>query len=286
MHSVIGYHFTNLTEELTVKTSKIAISAASTLGLGCITILFLWLADATATPTATPAPAANFSADQKQQIEQVVHDYLVNKPEVLIEASKALQQKQMAEASTKAKDAIAKNAAALFNAAQAPTLGNTGGDVTIVEFLDYQCGHCKSMSPVIGELIKADPKVQVVIRGLPIFGESSKIATKAVIAANKQGAENFAKFNDALLASTGPLNEKSIFAVAKKSGLDVTKLKKDMSSKEVEDQINENFRLARELGLMGTPAFVLSNRGYTKTEFVPGATSKDELVALIAKLRS
>ncbi len=255
--------------------------------LSTVAVSAIGLASMTAfSASSAAAPAANFSADQKQQIEQVVHDYLVNKPEVLIEASKALQQKQMAEVSTKAKDAIAKNAAALFNASQSPTLGNTNGDVTIVEFLDYQCGHCKAMSPVIGELIKADPKVQVVVRGLPIFGESSKIATKAVIASNKQGADKFAKFNDALLASTEPLNEKNIFAIAKKSGLDATKLKKDMSSKEVEDQINENFRLARELGLMGTPAFILSNRSYSKTEFVPGATSKDELVALIAKLRS
>ncbi len=271
--------FTNLTEEPTVKTFNIVLSIVAATAIGVASVATFG--------AATTAPvSATFSADQKSQIEQIVHDYLVNKPEVLIEASKALQQKQMAEVSSKAKDAISKNAAALFNASLSPALGSANGDVTIVEFLDYQCGHCKAMSTIIGELVKADPKVQVIVRGLPIFGESSKTATKAAIAANKQGADKFAKFNDALLASTEPLNEKNIFALAKKSGLDVTKLKKDMTAKDVEDQINENFRLARELGLMGTPAFILGNRSYSKTEFVPGATSKDELSALITKLRS
>lgn len=233
---------------------------------------------------AADAPAASFSSNQKQQIEQIIHDYLVNKPEVLIEASKSLQKKQMAEVSSKAKDGIAKNASSLFNSTQSPTLGNAKGDITIVEFLDYQCGHCKTMSPIIAELVKADPKLKVIIRGLPIFGESSKTATKAVIAATKQG-DKFISFNEALLSTTGPLNEKNIFELAKKAGLDVSKLKKDMGSSEVENEIKENFRLAREIGLMGTPAFVVGNTGYTKTEFVAGAASKEDLTALIAKLR-
>lgn len=241
---------------------------------------------AATTAAPTPAPAVGFSADQKAQIEQIVHDYLVTKPEVLIEASKALQEKQMAEVSSKAKVAITKNVTSLFNAADAPKFGNADGDVTIVEFLDYQCGHCKQMSPVLSELLKADPKVQVVIRGLPIFGDASKTATKAVIASTKQGNDKFVKFNEALLSSTEALNEKSIFAMAKKVGLDTTKLKKDMAAKSVEDQVNENFRLAREIGLMGTPAFILGNKNLSKTEFVPGATSKEDLSALIVKLRS
>lgn len=264
-----------------MKTHPIVLKSiiATALGLTSITTL-------AAATTAAPTNAASFSAEQKAQIEQVIHDYLVTKPEVLIEASKALQQKQMAEVSNKAKEAITKNAASLFNAGQAPKFGNANGDITIVEFLDYQCGHCKTMSPVIAELIKADPKVQVVIRGLPIFGEASKTATKAVIASTKQGTEKFVKFNEALLATNEPLNEKNIFAIAKKSGLDTVKLKKDMAAKEVEAQVNENFRLAREIGLMGTPAFILAKRDLSKTEFVPGATTKEDLSALIVKLRS
>jgi protein-disulfide isomerase len=262
-----------------VKTFNFVLSSLTAMTLGLTSM-------ATFAAATASAPAATFSGDQKQQIEQIVHDYLVTKPEVLIEASKALQQKQMAEVSNKAKDGIAKNAASLFNASQSPKLGNADGDVTIVEFLDYQCGHCKTMSPVIAELIKADPKIQVVIRGLPIFGESSKAATKAVIAATKQGTDKFIKLHDGLLTSTSPLNEKNIFAIAKKAGLDAAKLKKDMASKEVEDQITENFRLAREIGLMGTPAFILGNRSFSKTEFVPGASSKEDLSALIAKIRS
>ncbi len=263
-----------------MKTLPIVRNVLATAAFGLVS-----LSAVAAATTAAPSNAG-FNADQKAQVEQIVHDYLVTKPEVLIEASKALQEKQMAEVSGKAKVAITKNAASLFNAVDAPKFGNANGDITIVEFLDYQCGHCKQMSPVLAELLKADPKVQVVIRGLPIFGDASKTATKAVIAATKQGNEKFVKFNEALLSTTEPLNEKNIFAMAKKVGLDTAKLKKDMAAKSVEDQVNENFRLAREIGLMGTPAFILGNKNLSKTEFVPGATSKEDLSALIVKLRS
>lgn len=261
---------------MNIRNNVLSFIAASALGMASMTTLA-----ATAT-----TPASTFSADQKQQIEQVIHDYLVTKPEVLIEASKSLQQKQMSDVSTKAKAAIVKNAASLFSTVQAPKFGDAAGDITIVEFLDYQCGHCKQMSPVIGELLKADPKVQIVIRGLPIFGDASKSATKAVIASFKQGTDKFVKFHDGLLTTTNPLNDKNIFDIAKKTGLNVAKLKKDMASKEVDDQIAENFRLAKEIGLMGTPAFILGNRDYSKTEFVPGAASKDDLTTLITKIRS
>jgi protein-disulfide isomerase len=262
-----------------VKTLPIIRTTLAVAALGLVSL-------STFAAAAAPTPSASFSADQKAQIEQIVHDYLVNQPNVLIEASKALQQKQMAEQSNKAKAAITKNAASLFNAAQSPKFGNPNGDITIVEFIDYQCGHCKQMSPVLAELLKSDPQVQIVIRGLPIFGDASKMATKAVIASTKQGTEKFVKFNEAVLATAEPLNEKNIFAIAKKSGLDTVKLKKDMAGKDVEDQMNENFRLAREIGLMGTPAFILGNKTLSKTEFVPGATSKEDLSALILKLRS
>lgn len=261
---------------MNIRNTAFSIIAASALGMASM---------ATLAATAT-APTSTFNSDQKQQIEQVIHDYLVTKPEVLIEASKALQQKQMSDVSSKAKAGIVKNAASLFSTVKAPTFGDATGDITIVEFLDYQCGHCKQMSPVIAELLKADPKVQVVIRGLPLFGDVSKSATKAVIASTKQGTDKFVKFHDALLTTTDQLSDKTIFNIAKKTGLNVAKLKKDMASKEVEDQIAENFRLAKEIGLMGTPAFVLGNRDYSKTEFIPGATSKDDLTVLIAKIRS
>ncbi len=277
---MIGYPHLLTNEDMTLKirNSFLSLMAVGVIGLATVSNL--------AQAAATATPAASFSADQKTQIEQIVHDYLVTKPEVLIEASKSLQEKQISEASSKAKGAIAKNAASLFSTVNAPKFGAANGDITVVEFLDYQCGHCKQMSPVIAELLKTDPKVQVVIRGLPIFGDTSKLATKAVIASTKQGTDKFVKFHDGLLTTPDHLTDKSIFEIAKKNGLDVDKLKKDMESKEVADQIAENFRLAREIGLMGTPAFIIGNRGYSKTEFIAGATTNDALTATIAKLRS
>ncbi len=238
------------------------------------------------TCNATFAAAAAFTPDQQKQIEKITHDYLLKNPEILIEVSKELQNKQMADESNKARAAIVKNANTLLNSPNSPSYGSKKPNAVIVEFLDYQCGHCKTMSPVLAGIIKADDKVRVVIKGLPIFGDTSKLATQAVIAAAAQNSDKFVPFHEALLQTKEPLNEKNIMDLAKKAGLNVDKLKTDMASKKVNDQIAENFTLARELGLRGTPAFIISNADGSKTDFIAGGTTPEELTKRIAKVRS
>lgn len=236
--------------------------------------------------TCNAALAADaFNADQQKQLEKIIHDYIVKNPEVLIEASKELQKKQMADETNKAKVAITKNTNALLNSPNSPAFGSKKPTAVIVEFLDYQCGHCKSMSPVLSGLIKNDDKVRVVIKELPIFGDTSKMASQAVIAAANQNADKFVAFHEALLQTNEPLNEKNILELAKKAGLNVDKLKTDMASKKVNDQIEENFALARELGLRGTPAFIISNTDGSKTDFIAGGTSPEELAKRVAQIR-
>ncbi|WP_045107378.1 DsbA family protein [Legionella hackeliae] len=250
------------------------------------------LATVMTSPLAIAAGAADttksdsMSATQKKEIEKIIHDYLVNNPEVLLEASQALQQKQQQAMQEQAQAAIKDNANQLLND-DLTVLGNPKGNVTLVEFFDYQCIHCKKMAPVISELIKKDNNLRVVFKEFPIFGKSSDMASRAALAAAMQG--KYKEMHDALIKQDQRLNEKIIMDTAKSIGLDTTKLKTDMESKKVTDALNANRELAEKLHLMGTPAFIVAATpaGHLKEgstpSFIPGAASEESLQELIKK---
>ncbi|MCX7126078.1 MAG: DsbA family protein [Gammaproteobacteria bacterium] len=231
----------------------------------------------------TKAPA-QFTPAQVVQLHQVIHDYLVNDPQVLVEASQALQAQQEKKMEAGAMTAISANKSALFDDALSPTLGNKTAPATVVEFFDYQCGHCREMAPQIEKLISQDKNLHVVFKELPIFGGMSALAAKAALAANMQPGKYYA-FHDALFASQGPLTEASIMAIAQTTGLNVVTLKKDMNSPEVSKEIRANFQLAQELKVMGTPTFVISNAAHTKFAYIPGATTLEDLQAKIKSVQ-
>lgn len=235
---------------------------------------------ATATTT-----ASSFNDQQIKQLHQIIHDYIVNNPQVLVEASQVLQQQEMAKAKSKTQQAVAKNTKSLFNSPNSPTVGNHNGDVTLIEFLDYQCAHCKEMASTVESLIKADPKLRIVIKELPIFGGSSKYAAQASIAAIKQGDSKFIAFHKGLLQTNNALSNEKILELAKNAGLDTKRLEADMKNKAVEDQINDNFKLAQELGLLGTPAFIVADRSGSHVEYIPGSVSLDTLQQTITQVR-
>lgn len=230
-----------------------------------------------------------FSAAQKKEIEQLVHDYLVKNPEVLVEASQALQQKQQQGMQEQAKSAISKHADRLFTEKLA-VAGNPKGNVTLVEFFDYQCIHCKKMNPVIDALIKKDKNLRVIYKEFPIFGKASELASKAALAAAMQG--KYDKMHDALLGVEKRLNEKLIMDKAKSVGLNLETLKKDMNSKTVAQALKDNRKLAEDMRLMGTPAFIIAAtpNGQFKPNsdpaFIPGAASEEALQNLIQKAGS
>lgn len=243
-------------------------------------------APVTTNPVTSVAAQNNFSEVQIKQIQKIIHDYLVQNPQVLVEASQVYQDQELAKAKSKTQQAVIKNAKLIFNSpTNSPTAGNLKGDVTVVEFLDYQCTHCKEMSTVVDNLIKSDKNVRIVIKQLPIFGGSSKFAAQAGVAAAKQGPQKFLVFHRVLLELPPPLTNEKVLELAKKSGLDVTQLQNDMKNKQVEDQINENFKLAQDLGLLGTPAFIIGNRDAKRVEYVPGAVTVDSLKTTISTVR-
>ncbi len=235
---------------------------------------------------AEDSAASTMNDAQKKEVEKVVHDYLVNNPEVLLEASQALQQKQQQNMQQQAQSAIQDHADDLFQG-KLTTVGNPKGHVTVVEFFDYQCIHCKKMAPVMDTVVKKDSDLRVIYKEFPIFGKSSETASRAALAAGMQG--KYQKMHEALLSTEKHLTDKIVMDIAKSVGLDMHKLKKDMDGKEVSAILDSNRQLAEQLHLMGTPAFIVAStpdgkfKKGTEPSFVPGAASEESLQEMIKK---
>lgn len=243
----------------------------------------------------TPSFAADnntLSDGQVQQVKTVVHDYLVTNPQVLVEASQALQQQETKKMQDQAQKAIVTNADGLFGDPNSPMAGNAKGNITIIEFFDYQCPHCKDMKPKIEEIISTNKDVRIVYKELPIFGQSSRDAAAAALAANKQGAEQYLKLHNALLIAPNPLDQEKIMKIAKDIakdvGLDTNRLATDMKDATIQKQIDDNLQLAQALNLVGTPTFVISKwqvgskaNNVSKAAFVPGVPTRTELQTLV-----
>ena len=235
--------------------------------------------------TASSSQDATFTAQQKQAIENVIHDYLVENPEILIEASQALQKKQAASEKKNALVAIKANFNDLFHDANTPIAGNPDGDIYLVEFYDYQCGHCKQMSPVLDGLIRKNANLKVVYKDFPIFGENSEYAAKASIAAYKIDPHKYLGFHAALSAHKGALSSDEVLEQAKKAGYEIDEISKQVGSQEIADQLKANYDLAKKLKLMATPIFILSNKDQTDIKYYPGAVPGEKLQQAIDELK-
>lgn len=231
----------------------------------------------TTTATTTVTEPAPFTAAQIEQLHQIIRDYLVKNPEVLVEASKTLQAQQETKMEAAAMTAIQQNKDTLFNDPTTPNIGSKEAPATLVEFFDYQCGHCREMAPNIEKLVTEDKNLHVVFKELPIFGGMSQYAAKVALAAAMQSPEKYYAFHNALFAAKTALTKENIMEKAKKVGLNMVTLKKDMDSPAVEGQLKSNFTLAQALKIMGTPTFVIANKAQTKFAYIPGAISLTDL---------
>lgn len=230
------------------------------------------------------APNTTFSPAQQTAIEKIVHNYLVSNPEVLVEASKALRDKTEKEQLSRVQKAIMANKADLFHNPQTPAVGDPKANINVVEFFDYQCGHCRSAAPAIKALMKDNPNVRFVFKELPIFGGNSKYAAQAALAANQQN--KYLELHNKIFSADGPLSKDQVTQYATEVGLDMTNLTKAMNSPALEQQIRDNFRLAEKLGIMGTPAFIIGNLETNQFKFIPGAASESILQAAIQAVKT
>ena len=203
---------------------------------------------------ATPNNSGPFSAEQKQAIEQIIRDYLIGNPEILIEVSRELEKRQAMQQAAEQKRVILEKRDKIFSSPTDFVLGNPNGDITVVEFFDYNCPYCKRAFSEVMELVKSDSNIKMVFKEFPILGEGSVSAAKAAMASLRQG--KYLEFHMALMQAR-QVNEDNLFKIAERVGLDVDRLKKDMESPEIDAAIKQTSDIAQELGITGTPVFIV-----------------------------
>jgi protein-disulfide isomerase len=237
-----------------------------------VTLVVIWRM----APGMVDAPSA--SLDEKKIVD-VVHDYLTKNPEILVEMTTELDKRQQEQQAKQQQNVISDNADALFRSPLSYATGNSSGDVTVVEFFDYNCGFCRRALPDLVKLVDSDDKVKVVFKELPIFGEESEGAAKVALAAGKQG--KYFEMHQKLFSEPGKADKDKGLRIAAELGLDVPQLEKDMEDPSIQQALDEAKDLAQKLGLQGTPLYLIGDR------IVPGAPDDlyDQLTAKVAEVR-
>lgn len=221
--------------------------------------------------------ASSFNERQKNDIRNTVREYLIENPTVIVEALEALQARQQQSAPQAGHNALSAQKSALEDDRRDPSIGNPDATVTVVEFFDYQCPYCKQMAEDLVKLTEEDPDLRIVFKEFPVFGAQSTLATRAALAADKQG--KYQEFHLAVMKLRGAPSESAVFRLADRLGLDEDRLRRDMASEEIESAIQANYRLAQQIGVRGTPAFIVGD------QLVPGAMSPEAIRELIARKR-
>jgi len=228
--------------------------------------------------TATGARAQdNETLSERAKTEQIVHDYLLANPEVIVEALEKYQARLEQATAEKRVQALTERREELLHDPASPVLGNPNGDVTVVEFFDYRCPYCKTVAGSFIELFEKDGNVRFVLKEYPILGPESEYAAKAAMAAGKQ--DKYRDLHLALMSFKGKLTNDDVMGLAADAGLDIPRLVKDMQSAEIADSLKRNFEIGEALGVRGTPAFIVGD------ELIPGAISAEDMQNRIAAAR-
>ncbi|MFN3077641.1 MAG: DsbA family protein [Alphaproteobacteria bacterium] len=223
------------------------------------------------------ADAGAFTARQVEEIETTVRAYLKKHPEVILEAAEALREREAEMSRARTRETLERIRPELERNPGTPVLGNPKGNVTIVEFFDYRCGYCKSVYPKIMKVVNEDGNVRLAMKELPILAPDSEAASRAALAADRQG--KYGAFHQAAMAHRGAFDDEAIQSLGKKVGLDMARMKADMTAPATDAELERNRDQARVLELSGTPAFVIGET------IVPGMASPETLKELVAAAR-
>ena len=205
--------------------------------------------------------AQTFNDQQKTELGAIIREYLVSHPEVLQEAMAELEKRQTLAEAEKNKAAVKNNAATLFDSSHQVVVGNPQGDVTLVEFFDYNCGYCKRALTDMLDLMKDDGKLRVVLKEFPVLGPGSVEAARVAVAVRMQDkGKKYFDFHQRLLNGRGQADKARALAAAKDAGFDMARIEKDMASDEPKATVEETFKLADALGLSGTPSYVVGDK--------------------------
>ncbi len=269
-----------------LKTSIAGAGAALLVGLTGFLIggQYTLAADKPAMPGSAPlvqlakpeSGKAGFSSAQKADLEKLIRSYLMKNPEILIDMQQALKTRMDVRKNAQRKLVLAQFKEQIFRSPTDFVFGNPKGDVTIVEYFDYNCGWCKRAFGEVQKLIKSDPNVRVVFKEFPIFGEHSNFAARAALASIKQG--KYMQFHVALM-KTRRVTTTNVMQIAKSVGLDVERLRKDMDAPHIKDAIQKTATTARALGIEGTPGFLFDAR------VIGGFIRTSQMQSMLAEIR-
>ncbi len=217
---------------------------------------------------------------EREAFRAEVRAYLLEHPEVIVEAIQILESRREAEEGKADAELIAENRDAIFNDPDDWVGGNPDGDVTLVEFFDYRCGYCKRAHPEVQALIEQDPEIRYVAKEFPILGPASVAASRMALAALDMDSSKYGELHDALMSFEGQLTEAAAYQIARSVGYDTEALEERAGSDGIEARIRENYRLAQALGINGTPGFVLEDR------IIRGYLPLEDMASEVAEVRS
>jgi protein-disulfide isomerase len=224
-----------------------------------------------------PAQAAEFTPEQKQELGEVIRQYLMENPEVVRDAMQELERKQQMAEETARTESLKTMSGEIFHSKDDLVAGNPKGKVTMVEFFDYNCGYCKRAFPDVLKMVSEDKDLRLVMKEFPILSAGSVYAARAALASHKQG--KYWEFHMALMSHQGGIDEAVTDQIAEATGLDLKKLKADMESKEIAQVIRRNMQMAESLKINGTPAFIIDET------VIPGAVGYKALATVVKQVR-
>ena len=212
-----------------------------------------------ATATSSPAPLALERSQQldRESVEAIVYDFLISNPEVMLDVQAALEARERETRTAAARNAITQQSDEIFNAALDGIIGNPEGDVTIVEFFDYNCGFCKRAMADMDAVIAADPNVRFVLKEFPILGPDSQAAHVVSKAFNSLHPERYGDFHRDLMSVDGRADEAAAIRIALQHGADEGELREAMQDPALSDAFERTYTLANRLSITGTPSYVI-----------------------------
>jgi protein-disulfide isomerase len=226
--------------------------------------------------TQSTAPSA-FTSTQRAEIIQLLRDALRSDPSILRDAVTALQQDDARQQDEAARTSIAAQHQALTGDPADPAAGSANPDVTVVEFYDTRCPYCRRLLPTMAALLKADPKIRVVYKDLPILGAASVLEARALLAAQRQGG--YLRLQEVVMHATATPTAQTLRADAERLGLDGARFEQDMADPAIQARLEANLQLAHVLRIEGTPAFVIG------AQLIPGAIDLADMQQAVAIAR-
>lgn len=220
------------------------------------------------------------TAEERAIFRAEVRAYLLENPEVIMEAVAVLEQRQVADKAAQDMTLVRVNAEDIFNDGYSWVGGNPDGDITLVEFIDYRCGYCRRAHDEVKELVESDGNIRVIMKEFPILGESSTLSSRFAIAVKQiAGANAYEAANDALIRLRSDANAVTLRKLAGSLGLDADAILAHMDSDEVSLEIQKTRELAQRLQITGTPTFVMQD------DMLRGYVPLDQMREIVAAIR-